>query len=311
MNLSAMDLNLFLVLHAMLETGSTTAAARRLHVTQSAVSNALARLRKQLGDPLFVRDGRGLTATPTCLELAPHVAVAVTQLESVVSRERVFDPLTSTRGFTLACSDDLATCEVPRLAAAFGAELPHTPLRVVSIDQLIAARGLAHGPIDAAVLPRQAVAPGDHATSLYTDPIVVVARRGHPTVKQRITRKAFNEVRLIQPDVSGGGDSIVMRHTSRVMAEHGLALHVRVRVGSFSLAAMTAAKTDLITAMPRRVAELFCELLPLRMVASPFDAIELDMVLTWHARTDAEPAARFARSLIERVIGKRRARAKP
>src|SRR4051794_3639558 len=100
MNLSAVDLNLFLVLHAGLETGSATGAARQLHVTQSAVSNALARLRDVLGDPLLVRSGRGLVATPRCEALRPLITSAVAQLQAAVDGHQ-FDPVESTREFTL------------------------------------------------------------------------------------------------------------------------------------------------------------------------------------------------------------------
>src|SRR5215510_1065067 len=99
MNLSTLDLNLFLVLHTVLEEKSATRAAKRLHVTQSAVSNALARLRTALGDPLVVRDGNRLVPTPRAEELAPRIASAVAQLRYVVESEREFDPRTTTRRF--------------------------------------------------------------------------------------------------------------------------------------------------------------------------------------------------------------------
>src|SRR4051812_18192805 len=82
--LAALDLNLFLLLHTVLEESSTTRAAKRLNVTQSAVSNGLARLRTALGDPLFVRSGRGLVATPRAHELRPLVAEAMRQLAAAV-----------------------------------------------------------------------------------------------------------------------------------------------------------------------------------------------------------------------------------
>src|ERR1700722_3024508 len=118
MNLSALDLNLFVVLHAVLEERSATRAARRLNVTQSAVSNALARLRSVLGDPLVVRSGRGLVATPRAVELAPIIAQAIAHLESAVDRSQAFAPAQSTRTFTIAASDNHQTSEGGRIAAA-------------------------------------------------------------------------------------------------------------------------------------------------------------------------------------------------
>src|SRR6185369_9787465 len=119
-NLSAIDLNLFLVLHAVLEERSATRAAARLHVTQSAVSNALARLRVLLGDPLVVRSGRGLAPTPRAEEMAPLLREATERLALAVDR-RGFIAAETTRTFTIALADSHQACEVPRLAHAFAA----------------------------------------------------------------------------------------------------------------------------------------------------------------------------------------------
>src|SRR5262245_44783206 len=102
--LSNLDLNLFLVLHTVLVEGSVTRAARKLAVTQSAVSNALARLRELFGDPLFVRHGRGLVPTPRAEELAPVVRRAMADLQTALDGSD-FVPETSTRRFTLCWSD--------------------------------------------------------------------------------------------------------------------------------------------------------------------------------------------------------------
>src|SRR2546423_216501 len=88
MNLSAFNTNLLIVLDAVMAERSATRAARRLHLSQSAVSNALARLRGQLGDPLLVRRGRGLTPTPVALDLAPRLAAALRELEAIVRASR-------------------------------------------------------------------------------------------------------------------------------------------------------------------------------------------------------------------------------
>src|SRR4029453_5312070 len=98
-NLSSIDLNLFLVLHAVLEERSATRAASRLNVTQSAVSNALARLRRLLGDPLVVRSGRGLVPTTRAEELGPRLKKATARLALALDR-RGFVPGESTRTFT-------------------------------------------------------------------------------------------------------------------------------------------------------------------------------------------------------------------
>src|SRR5262249_12765943 len=126
-NLSAVDLNLLLVLHAVLEERSATRAAARLNVTQSAVSNALARLRVLLGDALVVRSGRGLVPTPRAAELGPLLRDVVERL-SLVLDQRGFVPEESTRTFTIALADSYQLCDAPRIARAFAKRLPHAAL---------------------------------------------------------------------------------------------------------------------------------------------------------------------------------------
>src|SRR5690606_38417333 len=108
-------------------------AAARLHVTPPAVSNALARLRDLLGDPLLVRRGRGLVPTPYALELEPRIAEALSQLDRAIHGQAAQSPERSTRAFTLACSDADQICSVPRIAEVFEQKLPRARLRVVSI----------------------------------------------------------------------------------------------------------------------------------------------------------------------------------
>src|SRR5215510_8673173 len=114
-NLSAIDLNLFLVLHAVLEERSATRAARRLHVTQSAVSNALSRLRELLHDPLVVRHSRGLAPTPHASTLRPLLARLVQDATSLFELPAGFEPAASRREFRIACADYCSVVILPRL----------------------------------------------------------------------------------------------------------------------------------------------------------------------------------------------------
>jgi DNA-binding transcriptional LysR family regulator len=187
MNLSALDLNLFVVLHAVLEERSATRAAKRLNVTQSAVSNALGRLRSALGDPLVVRSGRGLVATPRAAELAPIIAQAMGHLEAAIDRGNAFAPAESTRTFTIAAADNHQTSEAPRIAAAFAKALPRAALRMVSVDFLAASDGLASGEIDIAFVPSAMVGEGQLGERVFEERACLVVRRDHPRVRGKIS----------------------------------------------------------------------------------------------------------------------------
>lgn len=299
MNLSAIDLNLFLVLHAVLETGSATGAARQLHVTQSAVSNALARLREVLGDPLLVRSGRGLVPTPRCEELRPLISSAVTQLQAAVDGQR-FDPKESTRRFTLGCGDNQNLYDVPLLVEAFAQRMPRAFLRVVSVDYVIAHNGMATGDVDACLGPRQVAAhEGYFAQDLYLEEVAFLVRKEHPRLRGTVlTHEDFNESQHIDMLISLGRPGVGHRFFDQYMKEQGLTWRPALAVSQFIAAAMAAARTDYVAGLPRRAAEALCAMLPVRLMELTPKPPPLHMALIWHARTHADPGSRYFRELV-------------
>ena len=133
MSITRFDLNLLLTLDAVLSEGSVARAALRLHVTPSAVSNALARLRSLLDDPLLVRSGRGVVPTPRSMELAPVIKRMLSEVERALCTEG-FNPATTTRRFTVAVSDAGQISWLPRFGRFMSAEMPRASLRVIGID---------------------------------------------------------------------------------------------------------------------------------------------------------------------------------
>ncbi|MCE9671724.1 LysR family transcriptional regulator [Myxococcus stipitatus] len=303
MNLSGIDLNLFLVLHAVLETGSVTGAAEQLHVTQSAVSNALARLRDVLGDPLLVRDGRGLVPTPRCEELRPLVASAVAQLQSAVDGQR-FNPEESTRAFTLACGDNQDVCDVPLVVEAFARRLPRALLRVVSIDYLVSSNGLATGEVDVALAPR-AVAERDGypAEDLYLERTAFLVRKDHPHITgTTLTREAFNASRHVDMLVNHGRPGVGHRMFELFCKANGLEFRPALAVSHFVAAGVAVTRSDLIAGMPGRTADVLCAMLPVRRLQFLPDPPAIPMSLIWHPRTSTDPGARFFRELLIDVL---------
>jgi len=301
-NLSSIDLNRLLVLHAVLEARSVTRAAAKLHVTPSAISNALAQLRDTFGDPLVVRSGRGLVLTPRAEALAPRLAEAVAAMGRVVEAQAAFEPEKSARAFALACSDAEQISEVPRVAAVFARELPRASLRIVSVEQLEASGGLASGDVDAAIAPAHGSPQGLHASDLYQEEGVLVVRRDHPRVRRKLTRELFNELRHIDILLALGRGGIGHRVVEELFASHGLRRDIAVSVPSFTAAATIAAQTDWVTGMPRRLAGMFVRQMPLRAVALPVAPIPFRIQLVWHERTHADAGARFFRSLVLAAI---------
>jgi DNA-binding transcriptional LysR family regulator len=303
MNLSALDLNLFMVLHVVLEERSATRAARRLHVTQSAVSNAIARLRSELADPLVVRSGRGLAPTPRAAELRPFIAQAIAQLQLAVDHGKAFDPRVSERSFTLALSDNHQTSEAASIAATFARELPRASLRLVSNDYLVATDGLATGDVDASFAPSMLQAPGLRARPVFEEQARMVVRRDHPRVRGKLTPKLFNELMHIDVEVVLGRPGVGARLAEQHWRRAGLERKVAIRVPYFTTAAMIASRTDCVAGLPSRLAAVLCRSLPLKVAPTTFPLPKMGLSLVWHERTDADPGAKYFRDLVAKAVG--------
>jgi DNA-binding transcriptional LysR family regulator len=294
-NLSSLDLNLLLVLHTVLDERSATKAAKKLHVTQSAVSNSLSRLRAIFGDPLVVRSGAGLAPTPRAEQLAPQLAAAIAQLRAVVELERAFDRKTSARRFTLSCADYHEVVLLPRLIERFAERLPNASLRVVSAGAIATADALASGEIDALVGMPLVVPPGCLAEELFVDRVVCVVRRDHPITKKSMRASELARhpyVSVVLPDEAGSWIEAALRAAGLPLPKQAL------EVPHFTVAALAASRTDYLLPFPRHLARALAELLPLRVIELRDLDAPVTTNLVWHARTDADPATRFFRELV-------------
>lgn len=297
-NLSNVDLNLFLVLHTVLAEGSATRAAEKLHVTQSAVSNALARLRLVLGDPLVTRTNAGLVPTPKAAHLAPFVARALEELDAAVNLDVVFDPSATTRRFTLACSDYEEVVLLPAIVERLEAKMPNAAIRAVTIDYLIAGNGLGSGDIDVLVGMPPTVPPGCVAEELFEDEIVAVVRPDHAHESSTMTLEELVAHPHIHTAVVGNGH----RWMDDLLEARGLSRRIILTVPHLTIAAMSAARTHWVLPFPRRMADALAGAFGLRVVEVPDlggpDARRMATSLVWHARTDPDPGARAFREVI-------------
>jgi DNA-binding transcriptional LysR family regulator len=296
-NLSALDLNLLLVLDAVLRERSVARAAKRLHVTPPAVSNALARLRSALGDPLVTRSGRGIVPTPRALKLHPVVARALQEVDEAL-HEDVFDARTAQVQLTLAIGDAGQIARLPALASLVTRELPRARLRVVSVDTMVALGGLAGTEVDAAIGVSEP-APGIHRLALYEEHSVLVARRGHPRIGERAGKRALAGERYVQVNVAFGKPS---RLVEQSFTDLGIARDIAAVVPTYTAAATVVSATDLLSTIPESVVDKLGRFLELRVVTSPLRTPPMPMHLSWHERTHADPAMALFRELVVRAI---------
>jgi DNA-binding transcriptional LysR family regulator len=291
-----LDLNLLVVLDAVLTERSVARAARRLHVTPSAVSNALARLREALGDPLFARSGRGIIPTPRALELGPALAGALRDLDAAVTGQG-FDPLRTTREFTLAIADVGQVAFAPRLARHLAKEMPRARLRVVGIDVMVASGGLAGTHVDVAVAMAQE-GPGLHALPLYREELVLALAAGRRRVPRSWSKSDLQALRHVDVQVVPGTSAPAL---TAAFARAGVARDVAVVTPTFMAAAAVVAATEHVAALPARLLDLVRPILGLQRIRTVLPPMGIEIHLVWHERTHRDPAMAAFRELCRRA----------
>jgi DNA-binding transcriptional LysR family regulator len=297
-SISSVDLNLLLVLDTVLAEQSVARAAQRLHVTPSAVSNALARLRVALGDPLVTRRGRGIVATPRAAALAPDLARVLAELDRVIAH-RPFHAASCTRTFTLAMADAVQMAQLPSIASAMAREMPNARLRIVGIDSLLSLGDLGSTEVDLHVGVR-ATGPAIHAEPLHEEPTVLVARKEHPECARKLSRRRLGALRHVAVDMAPGrgfrdriAAAYVRSRTERT---------VTISVPTFTAAAAVAAATDLVATLPASLFAVHGTRLGLRAVEGPVPVHTVTISLCWHERTHVDPAVSEFRALVRRAI---------
>ena len=294
MSLSRIDLNLLVVLDTVLSERSVVRAARRLHVTPSAISNSLARLRDVFGDPLVVRSGRGVVPTTRGEALAPALKVALGQIERAIQADG-FSPSTTTRQFTLALSDAGQLSRLPKVVKRLSKEMPRAGLRVVGIDTYVSSGGVGKGEIDVALIAADEQGTGIHTTPLYRETSVLVSRRGHRYARKRISKAQLGELCHVEVQVAPGRG---YRELARQYADLNIQREIAIVVPSFIAAAAVVSETDFVATLPESMVKALGQRLGLEVMLAPAPKVTLDVKLIWHDRTDGDPAMRTFRAIV-------------
>ena len=289
--LAGVNLNLFVVLAAVLEHRSATRAAAELGVTPSAVSHGLRELRRLFDDPLFVRAGAGLTPTERARSLEAELRGALLGLDRVLDRQPAFDPARSTRHFTLTTADDAGATVLPALVERVLRAAPGMALdiRHRSEGELV---DLAAGRSDLVLRLAGPVPAWATCEALYSETMVCLVRRGHPSVRARLAADDFRRLPHIRISPEGHGASTI----DPALSAWGIERRVAVYTWSFLMAPELVARTDAILTMPARMAAVAASRLDLRVVEPPFPLPGFTIDMVWHRDRD-DPAAAWLRGL--------------
>ncbi|MHA7119696.1 LysR family transcriptional regulator [Achromobacter xylosoxidans] len=293
--MSRPDLNLLLTLDVLLTECNVARAARRLHLSPSAMSRALARLRDTTGDPLLVRAGRGLVPTPRAQELREQVSRLVQEAQGVLRPAELLDPSRLSRHFTLRTSDGFVEYFGPALIALAQREAPGVRLRFVQKPDKDSAP-LRDGSVDLETgVIGAASSPEIRTRALFRDRFIGVVRAGHPLARGKVTaaRYAAGQHVLVS---RRGLDKGPIDEGLRALS---LAREIAVIVAGFSDALSLARGSDLIASVPERhTGNLRAGM---HSFALPVEVPALTVSMLWHPRMDADPAHRWLRECVRQV----------
>jgi DNA-binding transcriptional LysR family regulator len=294
MDLRRVDLNLLVAFDMLMTERSVTLAARRLSVGQSAMSSTLARLRKLFNDPILIREGQALVATPLAESLAQPVRDLLNGIEEVLTPQDRFDPATAERTFTLFANDYLAMTFLQPFIARLSAEAPGVRLRIFPTGDDAPDR-LRKNEVDLLIMPREAVEGRVDFPyqPLYRDRYVVALDRGHPDVGDTITLEQFSTLPYVAA-VPGRLRSIQETQLDFL----GIDRNVELTVGSAS-APFLLRGTRLITLVPETVGKRFEDAAGIRLLDPPIPRLQpITLIMGWTKRTDMDAGHRWLRGAV-------------
>jgi len=290
MNLRSIDLNLLPVFEAIYAERSITRASEALHITQPAVSNALARLRRAVDDPLFVRAHQGMTPTPAAQALIGPVREALARLRSGLGQRARFDPAASERIFTVSASDTAAAAIAPALVKALVKALgpaPRVRFHWVQADRSDVPGELASGQIDFAIDIDTLARPELDSAPLFEDRYVCALRCDHPKARKKLSLSTFLALQHIAVSSRRTGRSVV----DMTLSQMGERIRPFMRFRHFLPAFHVVMTSDVAVVAPRSIALSYdvtvCEL--------PFEAPTLGLSLFWRRDAGHDGAIVWAR----------------
>lgn len=290
------DLNLFRVLDAIYTQGGVSAAARVLHLTQPAVTHALGRLRDQLGDPLFVRQGNRLQPTDKVRAMMPAVQAHLKGLLASTRAQPRFDPAQLQMTFAIGFRDILESIVLPGLMASIGQEAPGVRVlsRRVAADD--AERELSTGTLDLVVDRPLRAGPNVSRRHLLDETLVVVMRRDHPLTTQ-LRRADYLDAQHVT--VSPLGESSAL---DLLLGQNGMFRTVRMTCQHYFSACQIAAASDLLLTVPQAYARHLAALLPVAVRPLPIRLKAIPILAYWHATKDDDRAQRWFRERLVKAI---------
>lgn len=288
-----LDLRSLRFLAMLLETVSITRAGDAFGLSQPAASRATERLRRALGDPLIVRGTRGYVLTQRAEALKPLVAVAQISIDTVFALDN-FDPATSTRIFRVATTDYGSLTVLADATRRMSSVAPGTSIEIAPWAESTLER-LENGALDAALYPEAPLPQDFHYKSLFRDDYVLVTDmpNGSPTGLSYEELLDRRRIVMLYPD----GRQLL---SDDVLGELGASrAQIAIKTPYFTSAVWALPGSNMVAALPRRVAERLALASSLKLIALPGSVLSFNYRLIWHARVHRDPGHRWLRELMK------------
>lgn len=295
----SIDLNLLAVFQEVYRERQILAAAKRLGLTQSAVSNALARLRRTFGDELFVRTAHGMQPTPFAEQVAGPLGVAMAQVTLALNQRSQFDPATSDRRFVLAMTDVGEVHFMPTLVARCRAVAPRVQLSSVRAGTVALKEELESGRVDLAIGPFDGISEALYQRMLFRQPYVSMFRSSHPLAKGKVTLERFVQAEHLLVDAT---DSPYDR-INQLLEQAGIGKGSRFRVPHFTAVPYIVSENDLVVTVPQKLAMRAAKPFGLKWIEPPLALPQLQTNLFWHRRFNEDPGGQWLRALVVDTFG--------
>jgi DNA-binding transcriptional LysR family regulator len=297
MQFRQLDLNLLVALDALLTERNITEAGRRVFLTQSAMSGALARLREHFADELLIQVGRKMMTTPLADSLADPVREILLKIDAAIKTRPEFDPGTSHRRFSIMMSDYVSTLLMPEVLRRAEALAPRVTFEVLSNDVGNPFEILDRADIDFLIMPDQFLQKEHPSQPLFDDSYSCLVSADNPLVGDTLTQQQYLEL---------GHVFIQFRVRVPVIDEWflsklGLTRRGEVLANNFNSVPYLVVGTRRIATIQRRLAELYARYLPLRVLEPPFELPSMTEALQWHKDFGDDPGRAWLRGIMGSV----------
>ncbi|PZU60248.1 MAG: LysR family transcriptional regulator [Sphingobium sp.] len=293
------DLNLLVVLDALMEERGVSAAARRLGVSQPNVSFSLNKLRASLGDELMIRNGNRMQPTALAETLRDPVKRILNALETEILASRAFDPVTAERRFVISTSDIGELVFLPQLMRELAMRAPGVTLECRSMTPGELERAMSEGDVDLAIGYFPDLAGSNFLTQkLFDHPFTCIASATHRQARPGWTLDTFLEQGHIVVAQRGRSQELFEEQLSNM----GLKRRIQLQSPHFMSIPLLVAGSDLISTVPAAVGAIFATMAPLRLIDPPLASPLINIQQFWHRRVHDEPSVRWLRNLISALF---------